>query len=138
MSHRLAVLIWTSLLVLGLLIAKGPLIEPVDISRTNTDGKLGYELHAAIQDWKTQVPGLSIAPPVVAIVVTLDRLATNADLELFLSTADTVTIQGAFGRLVQLTVALSQIEAIAALEQVRSIALPLEQITNQESRRQDQ
>jgi hypothetical protein len=130
MPHQFAAPIWVFLFLVGLLLVGGRAISPPDLHSTEVAGKLAYDVFTALQDWESQSDHATAVPPTVTVVLTLASEATVVDLDLFRASADTVVVQGAFGRVVQLQVALNQIEKLAALERVRSIAFPPETLTN--------
>jgi len=93
-------------------------------------GKLDYSLYQALQEWKTSGHAADATSPFVSVVVTLSRLVTNEDLETMGALSDEIAIQGAFGSFVQLRLPLEMLDAVCALEAVRSVTTPTGTIMN--------
>jgi hypothetical protein len=130
MPHRLASHLWMALLVLSLLSITGPWLKlPEKLTSANT-AKFSYELQKAIEDWNAVAHETDDESPIIDLVVTLRNSVTEADLAELRSSASSTAVQGAFGRLVHLQIALDQVEGIAALGQVVSIAFPAAPIEN--------
>ena len=131
MPDKLAGQLWMALVVLALFLLAGPWSQPSENLIGTTSSKLSYELQKSIEDWKAQTHEPGDVGPMIDLVVTLRNSVTEADLTQLRSASSSVVVQGAFGRLVQLQSALTQVEGIAALEQVLSITLPAAPIKNQ-------
>lgn len=89
-------------------------------------GKLEYELHRRLEEWKREVHPPDEAPPVVSVLITLSRPVTEADLEAIIASGEGIVVQGVSGRFVQVKVPLPVLEALASLPQVRMVAPPPE------------
>lgn len=98
------------------------MVEPPDT------GKLEYELYQRLEEWKSTEHAPDESPPVIPVLLTLFRPATQEDLEAFKGLSEEIEVQGAFGHFVQLQVPLPLLEVVAALPEVRSVSPPAETI----------
>jgi len=132
MPDRCAPLLWLWILMLALLrIGAGGVIVP-DTSSPPDTGVFSYHVHAAIEAWRSVEEGAEDAPPIVSLEITLDDEVTDGDLVRFKSISETVVIQGALGRLVQLQANLSAVEEFGTIDRVRSITFSEETILNED------
>lgn len=91
-------------------------------------GKLDYELHQMLREWKESEHQADEPPPVISVLVTLNHPASEEDLEAFRGLSEKIELQGAFGHFVQMWLPLPLLEILCTLRQVRSVSLPAETI----------
>ena len=132
MNQQLARLLWMALAILSVFLTTCSTLRATDGMPDEATGKLGYELLQALNAWESKIsqPEDDGAPR-ADIVITLENSATEADLDAIRSSAASLVLQGAYGRLVQASIELPQVRGIAALEQVRSIVLQRDPHPNQ-------
>lgn len=81
-------------------------------------GKLEYELYRMLIDWEMNPVG---TPPSVEVLLTLERSATQGDLESLKALSRELEVLGAYGSFVVVRVPLPLLRELAKLPQVRSV-----------------
>jgi CHAT domain-containing protein/tetratricopeptide (TPR) repeat protein len=95
-----------------------------EMAETPDTGKLHHELHQVLTEWEESEHPPDESAPMISVLVMLATAVTQTDIAGFEALSERLEIQGAFGRLVQLSLPLSRLEELAGLPRVRAISLP--------------
>jgi len=108
---------WASFVLYG---RERPLAAPAPAAWDKLDSGLLAEL----QGWTQSERAPGDRGPTVSVVASLERPATQEDLDLFRGISDAVSVQGTYGAFVLLELPLADLDGLARLSEVRSISAP--------------